>query len=137
MRCANDRKRRAKAGVTLVEVMLAGAMTSLVVLSMIEGFIVATKIAHENAVLLQADNDAFDYLWNRFNEDYENLKTLNEQIFDPHSTNIVTQTTPTGVYRTKAQITDPSIKLIYHNPSKLYVIRSSIPEKRDFSIPLN
>ena len=41
MRCANDRKRRAKAGVTLVEVMLAGAMTALVSLATLEGFVVA------------------------------------------------------------------------------------------------
>ena len=43
MRAAGDRM-AARAGVTLVEVMLAGAMTALAVLATLEGFIVAAKI---------------------------------------------------------------------------------------------
>ena len=73
MRCAKDRKRRAKAGVTLVEVMLAGALTALVSLATLEGFIVAAKIAHENAAVLRADGVAFDLLWRKFYADYDNL----------------------------------------------------------------
>lgn len=73
MRRANDRKRRAKAGVTLVEVMLAGALTALVSLATLEGFIVAAKIAHENAEVLRADGVAFDLLWRKFYADYDNL----------------------------------------------------------------
>ena len=127
--------RYAKTGVTLVEVMLAGAMTSLVVISIIDGFTLAAKIAHENAVLLQADNEAFDYIWSRFNEEYETLKPVpNSNIIDPHSTNIAQMVQSSGNYKTSAKNTDPSSKLIYHSPSKLYVIRSSIPEKRKFNL---
>ena len=50
-----NRKRRLKAGVTLVEVMLAGALTALVSLATLEGFIVAAKIAHENAEALLSE----------------------------------------------------------------------------------
>ena len=68
-----NRKRHLKAGVTLVEVMLAGALTALVSLATLEGFIVAAKIAHENAEVLRADGVAFDLLWRKFYADYDNL----------------------------------------------------------------
>ena len=51
-------RKRSQAGVTLVEVMLAGAMTAIAVLATIEAFTVAGKIAHENAEALRADNVA-------------------------------------------------------------------------------
>ena len=63
-----------RAGVTLVEVMLAGAMTAAAVLATLEGFIVAAKIAHENAEVLRADNVAFDLLWRKFYGDYEQMR---------------------------------------------------------------
>ena len=69
--------RRTRAGVTLVEVMLAGAMTSLVILATLEGFIVAAKISHENAEALQADGVAFDKLWCNFYHDYDQLIPAN------------------------------------------------------------
>lgn len=65
--------RRAKAGVTLVEVMLAGALTVVAALATFEGFIVATRIAHENALTLRADGIAFDLLWRKFYGDYETM----------------------------------------------------------------
>ena len=68
-----NRKRHLKAGVTLVEVMLAGAMTALVTLATLEGFVVATKIVHENAETLQADGIAFDLLWRKFYGDFEKM----------------------------------------------------------------
>ena len=73
MRRPRDRKRRFKAGVTLVEVMLAGAMTAFVTLATLEGFIVAAKITHENAETLQADGIAFDLLWRKFYGDFEKM----------------------------------------------------------------
>ena len=72
MRRRRDRC-RSKAGVTLVEVMLAGALTALVSLATLEGFIVAAKIAHENAEVPRADGVAFDLLWRKFYADYDNL----------------------------------------------------------------
>lgn len=86
MRRAKDRKRRAKAGVTLVEVMLAGALTALVSLATLEGFIVAAKIAHENAEVLRADGVAFDLLWRKFYSDYDNLpSTVGKTLEDKHT----------------------------------------------------
>ena len=69
--------RRAKAGVTLVEVMLAGAMTALITLATLEGFIVAAKISHENAEAFRADGVAFDALWRNFYHDYDQLIPAN------------------------------------------------------------
>ena len=75
MRRSGDKKRRSKAGVTLVEVMLAGALTALVSLATLEGFIVAAKIARENAEALRADGVAFDLLWRKFYMDYEQMRS--------------------------------------------------------------
>jgi hypothetical protein len=70
-----DDSRKARAGVTLVEVMLAGALTAIAVLATLEGFIVAARIAHENAEALRADNIAFDLLWRKFYGDYEQMRS--------------------------------------------------------------
>ena len=72
--------RKACAGVTLLEVMLAGAMTALAVLATLEGFIIAGKVAHENAEALRADNIAFDLLWRKFYGDYDQLRSTVGQI---------------------------------------------------------
>ena len=74
MRISGDRM-SARAGVTLVEVMLAGALTAISVLVTLEAFIVAGKIAHENAETLRADNIAFDLLWRKFYGDYEQMRS--------------------------------------------------------------
>lgn len=70
-------RRKSQAGVTLVEIMLAGAMTAIAVLATFEGFIVATKITHENAEALRADGVAFDLLWRNFYHEYEQLIPAN------------------------------------------------------------
>ena len=66
---------RARAGVTLVEVMLAGAICTLLTLSLLEGVIVATKISHENAQLLAADALAWDTAWKWLNKAYDELSS--------------------------------------------------------------
>ena len=68
-------QRRSTAGVTLVEVMLAGAMTAVAALATLECFIVAAKIVHENAETLRADGIAFDLLWRKFYGDYEKMNS--------------------------------------------------------------
>ena len=67
-------RRKARAGVTLLEVMLAGAMTAIAVLATLEAFTVAGKIAHENAEALRADNVAFDLLWRKFYGDFDHYR---------------------------------------------------------------
>ena len=68
-------QRKAKTGITLVEVMLAGAMTAVASLATLEAFIVAAKIVHENAETLRADGIAFDLLWRKFYGDYEKMNS--------------------------------------------------------------
>lgn len=63
-------------GVTLVEVMLAGAIAVLATLSLLEAIIVSTKIAHENAELLAADALAWDTAWKWLNKKYEDLPSV-------------------------------------------------------------
>ena len=82
-----NRKRHLKAGVTLVEVMLAGALTALVSLATLEGFVVAAKIAHENAEVLRADGVAFDLLWRKFYADYDNLPSTVGKPLEDRQTN--------------------------------------------------
>lgn len=67
---------KAKRGVTLVEVMLAGAITTLLSLSLMEGIIVAAKVSHENAELLAADAYAWDVAWKWLNKKYEDLPSV-------------------------------------------------------------
>ena len=87
MHRSGDMKRRSKAGVTLVEVMLAGVLTALVSLITLEGFIVAAKIAHENAETLRADGVAFDLLWRKFYADFDNLQSTVGKTLENKQTN--------------------------------------------------
>ena len=66
---------RARKGVTLIEVMLAGAITVLFTLSLMEALIVSAKISNENAQLLAADAYAWDVAWKWFNKKYDDLTT--------------------------------------------------------------
>ncbi len=85
MRATGDRM-AARAGVTLVEVMLAGALTAIAVLATLEAVIVAGKIAHENAETLRADNIAFDLLWRKFYGDYEQMRSTVGQLVQEKNT---------------------------------------------------
>ena len=64
-------------GVTLAECMVASAVLGLLVLVLLSGVTVATRIADDNAQLLAAEAVAWDAAWKRFNEDYRDL-VLNE-----------------------------------------------------------
>ena len=68
--------RRGRGGATLIEVMLAAAILSLMVLALFEGIAVSARIARENAEYLQADAYAFDLAWKRFNESYGALRSV-------------------------------------------------------------
>ena len=77
---------KARPGVTLVEVMLAGVITVLVSLSLMEGIIVAAKVSHENAELLAADAYAWDVAWKWLNKKYEDLPSVTAgQVFSTSS----------------------------------------------------
>ena len=118
-------QRRSKAGVTLLEVMLAGAMTIIAVLAMLEGVIVAAKITHENSEALRADGNAFDVVWGRFNKPYGELNNNNATTNDYGATNITSSIL--------------KITYTYTNPANgqehsLSILRSNIPEKRSFTV---
>ena len=66
-------RRRAAAGQTLVEVMLAGAITVMLTLVLLESLIFGARTARENSQLLAADAYAFDTAWRHFNESFENM----------------------------------------------------------------
>ena len=117
-----NRKRHLKAGVTLVEVMLAGALTALVSLATLEGFIVAAKIAHENAEVLRADGEAFDVLWGRFNKSCGELNS-NTTTNDYGATNI-----NSNIIRINYTYT------LHGQDHSLWILRSNIPEERSFKV---
>ena len=77
---------KARAGVTLLEVMLAGALTAIAVLATLEAFTVAGKVAHENAEALRADNVAFDLLWRKFYGDYDQMRSTVGQLVPEKNT---------------------------------------------------
>ena len=79
-------RRKARAGVTLLEVMLAGALTTIAVLATLEAFTVAGKIAHENAEALRADNVAFDLLWRKFYGDFDQMRPTTGQVVQEKNT---------------------------------------------------
>ena len=62
-----------KRGVTLVEVMLASAITSTLVLVLLETMIFGARIAKANSQLLAADAYAFDVAWRHCNESFNDM----------------------------------------------------------------
>ena len=70
------RANHSKRGVTLIEVMFAGAILAMVSVALFEGIGVAARVAHENAQFLQADAYAHDLAWKRSRESYSALGAL-------------------------------------------------------------
>ena len=66
-------KNGGKRGVTLVEVMLAGTITALLVLVLLEALVFGARIAKANSQLLAADAYAFDVAWRHCNESFANM----------------------------------------------------------------
>ena len=75
--------RRSKRGVTLIEVMLAGALAVLVVLSLMQGVIVLVGICRENSELLAAEAYAWDTAWKWLNKKGEDLTISSSAQFFP------------------------------------------------------
>lgn len=138
-----------KSGVTLVEVLIASAVTTLSAVSLLSGFTVARRVVQANTETLRADSVAFDLLWRRFNQDYDHLTStvgqnipyqdtaLSSSIY--HSSRLGDQ--PHYKYY---EYTEPSnsvkllkIKLLYGSSNQysrdLEVFRSELP--RTFATP--
>jgi len=60
-------------GFTLVECMLAGSILSIAALGLLQGLGVLSRVAKENAEMLEADALAWDALAAAFNRDYEKI----------------------------------------------------------------
>jgi len=63
-------------GFTLVECMLAGTLLCVAALALLQGLGVLSRVAKENAEMLEADALVWDALAAEFNRPYENLKPL-------------------------------------------------------------
>ena len=116
--------RRARRGVTLVEVMLAAAILALMVLALFEGIAVSARIARENAEYLQADAYAFDLAWKRYNESYGALR------------NFVSATSPERVF--DENIIEDAAPLLYHaeTPAVSHTTITRIPDPADATVEL-
>lgn len=111
-------------GFTLVECMLASAILGLATLALFEGVIVATRIAHENAEVLAAEDYAFDIAWCRMNESYENLQRYNYTKDNPLVTdNIASNAAPMLYYE--------------GSPVKTYTIITNTPDRSGVMISVN
>ena len=117
--------RRAKRGVTLVEVMLAASIFALMVLALFEGIAVSARIARENAEYLQADAYAFDLAWKRYNESYGALR------------NFVSAVSPERVFEPE-DITEEAAPMLYRKgaPAKSYTVIKRIADPNDASVEL-
>ena len=69
---------RARRGVSLTEVMIAGAILSLLALTLFEGVGVAARLSQENAEYLAADAYAFDLAYKRSRENYSELLRIRD-----------------------------------------------------------
>ena len=65
-------------GVTLTEVMIAGAIFSLLALTLFEGVALAARLSQENAEYLAADAYAFDLAYKRSRENYGELMKVRD-----------------------------------------------------------
>jgi len=64
---------RARRGITLVEVMLAGAIAALLTFAFMEGLALSARISRENSELLAAEGYAWDTAWKWLNKRDEDL----------------------------------------------------------------
>ena len=78
-----------KRGATLVEVMLAGAIITLLSIALFNGISLAVRIAHENAETLSAEAVVWDAVWKRFNEEYSQLLPTDGWVSEMLATNAV------------------------------------------------
>ena len=125
MRSILPRTRRAKRGVTLIEVMLAASILALMVLSLFEGIAVSARIARENAEYLQADAYAFDLAWKRYNENYGSLRNLMGK-------------TQTQVELPSEEITEEAAPMLYRagSAAQSYTTIKRVMDPNDASVEL-
>ncbi len=63
---------KARAGLTLIETMIAGAILAFVLTAAFHGIVTATRVCHENARLLAAEAFAWETAWRWLNKSSDN-----------------------------------------------------------------
>ena len=64
---------KSRRGITLIETMVAGAISAIVLTAAFEGIVVAAKVAHENAQILSAEAYAWETAWTWLNRRYADV----------------------------------------------------------------
>ena len=75
--------KRGRQGITLVEVMLAGAIVSILMGAFLAGIVTSAKVSRENSEILAAEAYAWDTAWKWFNKRNEELNDSEEPTFYP------------------------------------------------------
>jgi len=76
---------KARRGITLVEVMLAGAIAALLTFAFMEGLTLSARISRENSELLAAEGYAWDTAWKWLNKKDEDLNGTTSWKYYPDS----------------------------------------------------
>ena len=99
--------RKPKRGVTLVEVMLAGALTSLLVVTLMHGIIIAVDICRENSELLAVEAYAWDTAWKWLNKKGEDLTGSEAVQFYPNANGFLIASNECPVVYRSASVGSP------------------------------
>ena len=70
-------------GVTLVEVMLAGAISTILVVAFLSGICISARVSCENSEILAAEAYAWDTAWKWLNKKDEDLNDSDAAVFYP------------------------------------------------------
>ena len=80
--------KRGRQGITLVEVMLAGAIVSILMGAFLAGIVTSAKVSRENSEILAAEAYAWDTAWKWFNKKDEELNDSDEPAFYPSGSGV-------------------------------------------------
>lgn len=81
--------KRRRQGITLVEVMLAGAIVSVLMGAFLAGIVTSANVSRENSEILAAEAYAWDVAWKWFNTKDEDLNNSEEPVFYPNGSGAV------------------------------------------------
>ena len=101
------RARKGKRGVTLIEVMLAGAITALVIVCVMQSVFVSVGICRENSELLAAEAYAWDTAWKWLNKKSEDLNVSSVQQYYPNANGFLIASNECPVIYRSAEIGSP------------------------------
>lgn len=109
--------KKSKRGVTLVEVMLAGALTVLLVVALMQGIIVTVGVCRENSELLAAEAYAWDTAWKWLNKKDEDLTSSETMKFYPNANGVAIASNECPVIYRSAAVGSPKCYVCVSNCS--------------------